>query len=105
MAEANPQVDAVAATPAGAVGEVSAFTRLLDKEFKPKTDRAKEAIGRAVETLAQVALQNTALIGSDSVKTIESMIATLDQKISQQLNHILHHPDFRALEGSWRGLR
>lgn len=31
-------------------------------------------------------------------------IALLDQRISEQLNGILHQPQFQALEASWRGL-
>lgn len=32
------------------------------------------------------------------------LIAELDEQISEQLNHILHHPRFQRLEASWRGL-
>jgi len=32
-------------------------------------------------------------------------IAELDQRLSAQVDAILHHPDFQRLEGSWRGLR
>ncbi len=38
------------------------------------------------------------------MKTIEAMIAAIDRKLSEQINAILHHPDFQSLEGSWRGL-
>ncbi|MFP5348687.1 MAG: type VI secretion system contractile sheath large subunit [Gammaproteobacteria bacterium] len=31
-------------------------------------------------------------------------IAEIDRVISEQLNHILHHPKFQKLEASWRGL-
>lgn len=31
-------------------------------------------------------------------------IALLDELLSEQLNHILHHPDFQQLESGWRGL-
>jgi type VI secretion system protein ImpC len=33
------------------------------------------------------------------------LTALIDEKISAQLNAILHHPDFLALEAAWRGLR
>ncbi|MDL2279394.1 type VI secretion system contractile sheath large subunit, partial [Desulfovibrio sp. OttesenSCG-928-G11] len=32
------------------------------------------------------------------------LIALIDEKISAQVNAILHHSDFTALESSWRGL-
>ncbi|MDR1686142.1 MAG: type VI secretion system contractile sheath large subunit [Desulfovibrio sp.] len=33
------------------------------------------------------------------------LTATIDEKISAQVNAVLHHPDFLALEALWRGLR
>src|SRR3954469_4638479 len=88
----------------GAAVEVTEFDSLLRKEFKPKTDEAKDAVERAVRTLAEQALSQTKLIGSDVVKSIEAMIAQIDKKLTEQINLILHHPDFRKLESGWRGL-
>jgi len=84
--------------------EASEFESLLGKEFKPKTDKAKDAVITAVKTLAEQALSSTALISDDAVKTIEAMVAEIDAKLSEQINVIMHHEDFKALEGSWRGL-
>ncbi len=77
---------------------------LLQKEFKPKSEDAKSAVEQAVQTLAQQALAQTQLIGSDVVASIEAIIAAIDQKLSEQINLILHHEDFQKLEGAWRGL-
>lgn len=91
-----------------AVGEVSeaesAFQALLKQEFKPKSDRARDAIESAVHTLAQQALANTALVSDDSLRSIEAMIAAIDRKLTEQVNLIIHNEDFQALEGAWRGL-
>ena len=84
--------------------EGSDLASLLQKEFKPKTDEAKSAVEAAVQTLAQQALAQTQLIGNDVVKSIEAMIAAIDEKLSAQINQILHHEDFQKLEGAWRGL-
>src|SRR5262245_35800662 len=84
--------------------EVSELGQLLQKEFKPRSDAAKEAVETAVRTLAEEALKGTAVISSDAVGTIESIIAALDQKLSEQVNLIMHHKDFQELEGAWRGL-
>ena len=35
---------------------------------------------------------------------IDKMIAEIDEKISAQMDEILHHEDFQALESKWRGL-
>ena len=84
--------------------ELGDFQMLLNKEFKPKTDGAKNAIAVAVQTLAQQALSETTLISDDAIRTIEAIIAEIDEKLSQQLNLILHNEDFKKLEGTWRGL-
>ncbi|MBK9136401.1 MAG: type VI secretion system contractile sheath large subunit [Betaproteobacteria bacterium] len=88
----------------GVTYEGSDLAALLNKEFKPKSDEAKSAVESAVLTLAQQALANTKLIGSDVVVSIEAMIAELDRKLSEQVNAILHHADFQQLESAWRGL-
>jgi type VI secretion system protein ImpC len=84
--------------------EFSEFSALLQKEFKPKTDTAREAVASAVQTLAEQALADTKLIGSDSLRTIEAIISALDRKLTEQINLIIHHPDFQRLESAWRGL-
>ena len=82
----------------------SEFASLLNREFKPKSDKAREAVESAVHTLAQQALANTALISDDSIRSIEAMIAAIDAKLTEQVNLILHHPEFQQLESAWRGL-
>src|SRR5499427_9599683 len=101
MADTETQRDAQSAS--GAI-EVTDLDSLLKKEFKPKTDEAKEAVERAVRTLAEQALSQTKLISTDVVKSIEAIIAQLDKKLTEQINLILHHDDFQKLEGGWRGL-
>jgi type VI secretion system protein ImpC len=93
--QAEPQAETI---------EAGDFASLLQKEFKPKSDRAKEAVEQAVQTLAENALSNTALISNDALKSIEAIIAAIDEKLTEQVNKILHHEDFQTLEGAWRGL-
>ncbi len=82
----------------------SEFASLLTREFKPKSDKAREAVESAVQTLAQQALANTALVSDDSIRSIEAMIAAIDAKLTEQINLIIHHSDFQQLESAWRGL-
>src|SRR2546426_1277179 len=88
----------------GAGFEASDLQGLLNKEFKPRSDAAKEAVETAVRTLAEQALGQTTLISSDTIGTIEAMIAALDQKLSEQVNLIMHHKAFQEVESAWRGL-
>ncbi len=84
--------------------EPSEFASLLQKEFKPKTDRAREAVQDAVRTLAAQALAGSVVVSADVVTTIEGIIAEIDRKLTEQVNLILHHEEFQKLEGAWRGL-
>lgn len=36
---------------------------------------------------------------------IDLLIARIDETLSAQINEILHHPSFQALESAWRGLK
>ncbi len=84
--------------------EVSDFEKLLEQEFKPKSEEASSAVQSAVKTLVEQALQNANLVSDNAVKTIEGMIAGLDKSLSAQVNEIIHHKDFQELESAWRGL-
>src|ERR1700730_5831139 len=84
--------------------ELDDFQKLLDKNFGISSDPQRERVASAVQTLAQQALSETALISKDAYDSIQAIIAELDKKMSEQLNVILHHEDFKTLEGSWRGL-
>ena len=89
---------------AGEAIEASELSSLLKKQFKPTSDEAQDAVEQAVKTLAQQALEQTQLVSTDVMNSIESIIEALDRKLSEQINLILHHKDFQKLEGTWRGL-
>ncbi len=103
MAEEATSAEVKSQSEAG-VFEISEFGSLLQKEFKPRSDQAREAVEAAVKTLAAQALQNATVISNDALRSIEGMIATIDKKLTEQINHIMHHADFQKLEGAWRGL-
>ncbi|MEP7244409.1 MAG: type VI secretion system contractile sheath large subunit [Gammaproteobacteria bacterium] len=98
MAEAQQ----AAAAPVAA--DADQFAALLQKQFKPKTDGARAEVERAVRTLAEQALRETAVISDDVVGTINAIIAELDKKLSDQINVILHNERFQQVESAWRGL-
>lgn len=102
MPPENAVQGAAAAAPAAA--ETSEFESLLNKEFKARDVQKQSAVQTAVRTLAQQALASSNLISADAVKTISAMIAEIDRKLSEQINLIMHHEDFKSLEGTWRGL-
>lgn len=82
----------------------SDFANLLNREFKPKTDTARDSVAQAVKTLAEQALAQTTLISDDAISSIGALIKAIDQTLTTQVNLILHHEDFQQLESAWRGL-
>ncbi len=57
-----------------------------------------------MQTLAEQALTQSITISDDAYKSIAAIIAQIDRKLSEQINLILHHDDYQALESAWRGL-
>ena len=55
------------------------FSVLLQQAFKPKTERTREAVTNAVQTLAEQVLQETSLVSDDAVETIEGMADIADK--------------------------
>jgi type VI secretion system protein ImpC len=103
MATQQEQKEVSSAT-ATAVAEVDEFAALLKQNFKPRSARAATEVENAVQTLVTQALADSNLVKGDVIDTIEEMIARLDQKLSEQMNEILHAPEFQKLESAWRGL-
>ena len=84
--------------------DLDQFDTLLKKSFKPRNESAATEVQTAVQALVEQALQDTTLVKSDVLDTIESMIAKLDEQLTIQLNEIIHAPEFQKMESAWRGL-
>lgn len=84
--------------------EADDFSSLLKQSFKPRSERAATEVENAIGTLVQQALADASLIKDDVLDTIEEMIARLDERLSDQMNAIIHAPEFQSIESSWRGL-
>ena len=98
------ELETTQAAATGEVQESNDFSALLNKEFKPKSDRAKAEVENAVQTLAEYVLKDASIVSDDALNSIQAIIAQIDKKITEQVNLVLHHDDFQKLEGSWRGL-
>ena len=98
----NPEQQAASAA-AGTV-EMTDFSALLQREFKPKSDEARDSIQNAVKTLAEQALATANVVSDDALATINSLISAIDKKLTEQINLIIHNEEFQKLESAWRGL-
>jgi len=81
---------------------------LLDKivlEGKMARDPSQASYAKDLvsEFVSQV-LDEGMSVSADTVTSIKTRIAQIDELLSLQLNEIMHAPDFQALEASWRGL-
>jgi type VI secretion system protein ImpC len=61
---------------------------------------AKDLVGEFVTSV----LSEGGTVSNDVVALINDRIAEIDDLLSDQLNEILHTPEFQKLEASWRGL-
>ena len=88
--------------PAAAAGttEHSFLDQVVSATKQTERDRTEDL----VKTLMEQALAGTVSFDRNLTKTINKAIAEIDQKLSAQLNAIMHDEKFSKLEGSWRGL-
>ena len=84
--------------------DVEDFASVLKQSFKPKTERAATEVEAGIATLVNQALADSTLIKNDVLDTIEEMIARLDAKLTEQMNAVLHAPEYQKIESAWRGL-
>ncbi len=81
---------------------------LLDRilaQTQPPDAAEKQRAGRAIDAVIRGSLaQPGAVIPGDAEGTIRRWQAEIDAKLTAQLRAIMHHPDFRRLEATWRGL-
>jgi len=84
---------------AGILDRIIAETRLTPND--EAYDIAKRGVSAFIEELLKPQNEN------EPVKKamVDRMIAEIDAKLSRQMDEILHHPEFQALESSWRGLK
>src|SRR5579871_4214394 len=93
-------------TPAG--GGSTTTLSLLDQvvqQGRMAKDPSQQPYARDLvrEFVGQV-LDQSMKVSADTVASINDRIAQIDQLISDQLNEIMHDPEFQKLEAAWRGL-
>jgi type VI secretion system protein ImpC len=101
MADEQQQSSGAATTTVG--------TSLLDEllsEAKVTPDQETYAIARqGVESFITEVLSSSDKYRKIDKAAVDVMIAEIDERLSKQINSIMHHTDFQKLESSWRGLK
>ncbi|MHA7879568.1 MAG: type VI secretion system contractile sheath large subunit [Saccharospirillum sp.] len=98
--EKSQQSQAVETETASLLDQVMQETRL-----KPGDDGFETARQGVQAFIADLVAPNKKPSGKIEQKLVDDMIAEVDQKISAQLDEIIHAEPFRKLESSWRGLK
>ena len=102
MSSAEPQKQQAAAEQTEAVSimdQVYSATKVKSADSKKKS----ELDGFMKALMEQVNSENIT-VSKDAIKSIDSAVAAIDEKVSEQLSAVMHHEEFQKLEGSWRGL-
>ena len=93
------------ATPAAAGEEMSLLDEILNETRMRPSDEGYDAARRGVEALISELLKPQHQDEKVNASSVDTMIAEIDQRLSSQIDEILHHEDFQKLESAWRGLR
>lgn len=91
-------------TQSGTVAEAGLLDRIISEGKLARDDSqrryARDLIGEFVNDV----LAEGKRVSPDVVALINDRIAEIDDLLSDQINEILHHPEFQRLEAAWRGL-
>ncbi|MCA9685983.1 MAG: type VI secretion system contractile sheath large subunit, partial [Myxococcales bacterium] len=87
-----------------AAAEGSLLETILSETKLTPGDEAYDVTKAGVQAFISEMLK-----GRDNKKidkaAVDSMIVELDQRLSKQINEILHHKDFQKVEAAWRSLK
>jgi type VI secretion system protein ImpC len=88
-----------------ATAELSLLDRIIQEgkmAIEPsQNEYAKKLLGQFATQILDEGMQ--AAPDKGVIAMINERVAEIDKILSEQLNVIMHDPDFQALEGSWRG--
>ena len=103
-AKAKEAKAAKSETQVAATEELGVLDQIIQKgkmaRDDSQVDRAKDLVGEFVHQI----LDKGMTISSDTMKMIQEQIASIDGLLSDQVNEILHDPEFQRMEAAWRGL-
>ena len=89
---------------AGAKTTTEGGLSFLDQVIGATKQTTPDQTTDLVKNLVEQAMSGTLVFDKNITRTFDRAIAAIDQKLSTQLNAIMHDPKFSKLEGSWRGM-
>ena len=102
MAEEKEQVQAGQEQ---TTSEVSLLDEIVTATKLKPTDDSYSLAKKGVEALIAQLIEPGKKIEKISKAVVDDMIAEVDEKLSHQIDAILHHPKVQELESAWRSLK
>lgn len=78
--------------------------QIIETGIKPRSDSARERAKALVSNLVGELVKPDMVVSEGVLETVNTRISAIDELLSAQLNAVMHAEEFRALEGSWRGV-
>ncbi|MFO7563261.1 MAG: type VI secretion system contractile sheath large subunit [Enhygromyxa sp.] len=91
-------------TEAAGAAEGSLLDTILSETRLAPGDEAYDVTKQGVQAFISEMLRGREGKKIDKA-AVDAMIAELDQRLSKQVNQILHHPEFQKIESAWRSLK
>ena len=82
----------------------SLLDRIVEEGRLGQSDEEKKQGKEWINAFLTEVLKNQVVVSKDTDAMLTARIAQIDELLSNQLNEIMHAPEFQKLEGSWRGL-
>jgi type VI secretion system protein ImpC len=96
---------AEAALAAAEPAEANLLDAIIDQSRVAATEQEKGHARDLIGALVDEVLSGAVTVSRDLSASIDARIAELDVLLSDQLNAVMHQPEFQKLEASWRGLK
>jgi type VI secretion system protein ImpC len=84
--------------------EINLLDSIIDNSNMVRDESQRSWAKQIINEFAKEVMEGQIKVSKNTEAMINARIAELDRLISDQLNEIMHHQDFQALESSWRGL-
>ena len=85
--------------------ELSIIDQVMEQTRLKFDDNGYEIAKRGMEAFLKQLVSTHQKQDKVDKNQVDRMIDELDNKLSVQIDEILHHPDFQALEATWKGLK
>ncbi|MDD2842443.1 MAG: type VI secretion system contractile sheath large subunit, partial [Tolumonas sp.] len=79
--------------------------RIIAETKLTPQDEAYDIAKRGVSAFIEELLKSKSSAEPVKKALVDKMIAAIDEKLSRQVDAVLHHEKFQQLESAWRGLK